>query len=925
MAEIAVTAALALADQVSSYLRQLRNNQKDVRDDVEYLRDCLGRFSSYLADNDGDKGSEQHRKCVKEIRNVANNIEDVLGEYMYHVPHRFHRFKISNTLDKAAHAAKLSIFPWRSSICEVVDKIKSVKGKIDNICKLYGLTSHSTRLEEGSSSGSKSDNQVALYIPAGDEEIVGYEKHREALIRQLTDQESRNITISVVGPGGSGKTTIVSKVYESKRIWRHFDCRARVQVSQSFNNEELFRSMLKEFCESREEPNPREEPIPSRGTSTQVKLRQYLEQKRYVVVLDDIRRKEDWEAIRNVLPHGSSGSRIIVTTQNVEVASCCAESDNFIHKFTGLLGPEDWDLFCKKAFKTENGKCPRELEDWSRKIVKRCEGLPFAIVAVGSLLSKKPRLPSVWKKVHDSLGIETGAHSDPISTILLPSYRDLPIHLKNCFLYFCMFPEDYSIGRGTLVRLWVAEGFVSKKRGETLEEVAGYYLNELIDRNLVHTRRWDFDGQARYCRVLNVVHQFIIQKSEEENFFSLIKELDASSSEKVRRLSIDYGLNTSSQSRDLKLNYVRSAFWFKSNLSGSEIEHLLHAFKLVRVLDLRDAPLDKFPEDIILLKLLRYLCLRNTQIKKIPTSIKELSYLETLDLKQTKVTILPEAILQLRNLRHLLIYWYGVKNYVTWDSVVGVKIARGIGALTNLQKLSLIKSDKHHRIVEELGALTQLRKLGLVDLNKEEGKYLCASVEKMEHLSTLDVTSTNKDESLDLDEMQSPPPLLRRLYLKGRLQKFPRWISKLDNLFRIGLKWSRLQNSPLDALQELPNLLELEMVDAFTGGELVFKANRFKKLKILHIEQFEKLNTMVVEEGSMPMLQKLTLCKCEKLKMFPSGIDNLTQIEELLLYDMPVDLLFFKRMGLGHRRIFLDSVALLNLPLSVTPPGISKK
>ncbi|KAH7843347.1 hypothetical protein Vadar_015589 [Vaccinium darrowii] len=839
MAEIAVTAAQVLVDQVSSSLRQLRNNKKDVQDDVEYLRDCLGRFSTYLADNDGNEGNEQHRKCVKEIRNVANYIEDVLGEYMYHVPHRFHRFKFSNTLDKAAHAAKLSIFPW-SSICDVVDKIKSVKGKIDNICKLYGLTSHSTRLEEGSSSGSKSDNQVALYIPAGDEEIVGYEKHREALIRQLIDQESRNITISVVGPGGSGKTTIVSKVYESKRIWRHFDCRARVQVSQSFNNEELFRSMLKEFCESREEP------IPSRGTSTQVKLRQYLQQKRYVVVLDDIRRKEDWEAIHKVLPDGSSGSRIIVTTQNVDVASFCAESDNFIHKFTGLSWPEAWGLFCKKAFKTENGKCPRELGDWSQKIVKRCEGLPFAIVAVGSLLSKKQRLPSVWKKVHDSLGIETGTHSDPISKILLPNYRDLPIHLKNCFLYFCMFPEDYSIGRGRLVRLWIAEGFVSDRQGETLEEVAESYLNELIERNLVHTSTWDFDGQARYCRVLNLVHEFITRKG---------------------------------------------------NLSGSEIEHVLCDLKLVRVLDLRDAPLDKFPKAIILLNLLSYLCLRNTKIEKIPKSIKKLSYLETLDLRETKVTSLPKGILQLHNLRHLLIYWHRIKNCVPWDCAVGVEIASGIGALNKLQKLSLIKSDKHHRIVEELRALTQLRKLGLVDLNEEDGKVLCASVEKMEHLSTLDVTSTSKDKFLDLDEMKSPPPL-QRLYLKGRLRQFPRWISKLDNLFQIDLKWSRLQNSPLDALQGLPNLLELDMVDAFTGDELVFEAGRFQKLKILHIQQFEQLDTMVVQQGAMPMLQGLTLRKCAKLEILPLGIHNLTKIEELLLYDMPVG--FTNRLQKTH-------------------------
>ncbi|XP_058210050.1 disease resistance protein RPM1-like [Rhododendron vialii] len=515
MAEIAVSAAKVLVETVLHALSQM---QKTVHDEVKGLGFCLHRLVAYLADMEGNEGSEQLRERVKELRDVAFHIEDVLEEFMF-------------------------------------------------LCSTSGL---------------KPDHQLAPNIP-GDEETVGFEECEEAIILQLTDQELRDVTISVVGPGGSGKTTIVNKVYENKRIWSQFDCRAWVQVSQSFNIEELFCSMLKQFCESREEP------IPSGGINTQAKLRHYLQQK---------------------------------------------------------------------------------------------------------------------------------------------SYTDLPTYLKSCFLYFCIFPEDYSIDCGTLVRLWIAEGFVSRKGGKTLEEVVEYYLNELIERNLVHARRLDFVGQARYCRVLNLVHEFINRKSEEVNFFSQIRELDASSNKNVQRISIDNGCINLAQIRGL--NYVRSAFLFKkSNLSTSAIEHVLCAFKLMRVLDLRDAPLDKFPEVILLLYLLRYPCLRNTKIKEIPNSIKKLSHLETLDLKQTKVTILPEGILQLHNLRHLLIYWYNIKNYVTWHSVVRVKIARGISALTNLQKLSLIKSDKHHEIVKELKALTQLRKLGLVDLKREGGKYLCASVEKM--------------------------------------------------------------------------------------------------------------------------------------------------------------------------------------------------
>ncbi|KAF7145988.1 hypothetical protein RHSIM_Rhsim04G0009600 [Rhododendron simsii] len=658
MAEIAVSAAKVLVETVLHALSQMQNIRKTLHDEVKGLSFCLHRLDAYLADMEGNEGSEQLRERAKEVRDVAFHIEDVLED----------------------------------SVHELLSKITGVKGMIVALDKL-GFISSRTRMEEGSTSGPKPDHQLAPNIP-GDEETMGFEEREEAIILQLTDQELRDVTISVVGPGGSSKTTIVNK------------------VSQSFNIEELFCSMLKQFCKSKEEP------IPSGGSNTQAKLRHYLQQKSYVV-LDDIWRKEHWEWIHTVLPRGSSCSRIIVTTRNLDVASFCV----------GL----------------------------------------------------------------------------------------------------------------------------------------------------------DFVGQARYCRVLNLMHEFIDQKSEEVNFFLQIGELDASSNKNVRRISIDNSCINLAQIRGL--NYVCSAFLFKkSNLSASANEHVLHAFKLMRVLDLRDAPLDKFPEAIILLNLLRYLCLRNTKIKEIPNSIKKLSHLETLDLKQTKVTILPKGILQLCNLRHFLISWYNIKNYVTWHSVVGVKIARGISALTNLQKLSLIKSDKHHEIVKELKALTQLRKLGLVDLKREGGKYLCASVEKMVDLSTLTIRSTNKDESLDLDDMQSPPLHLRHLYLKGHLLQFPRWISKLDNLFRIGLKWSRLQNSPLDTLQELPNLLELEMVDAFTGEELVFEAGKFKKLKMLHIELFEQLDTV----GSISLLW----------------------IEKFGLYDMPVE--FTNRLQKTHEdHGMLDHVQLL--------------
>ncbi|CBI24373.3 unnamed protein product, partial [Vitis vinifera] len=116
--------------------------------------------------------------------------------------------------------------------------------------------------------------------------------------------------------------------------------------------------------------------------------------------------------------------------------------------------------------------CPPELEKISLDIVKRCEGLPLAIVAMGGALSTKEKNELEWQKFNDSLGsqLESNPHLENITKILSLSYDDLPHYLKSCFLYFAIFPEDYPINCGRLIRLWIAEGFVKGKKGITLEQ-----------------------------------------------------------------------------------------------------------------------------------------------------------------------------------------------------------------------------------------------------------------------------------------------------------------------------------------------------------------------------------------------------------------------------------------------------------------------
>ncbi|KAK4852365.1 hypothetical protein QYF36_023329 [Acer negundo] len=493
-------------------------------------------------------------------------------------------------------------------------------------------------------------------------------------------------------------------------------------------------------------------------------------------------------------PRDSSGS------------SSSSPTNNYVLEIKGLEWKEAWNLFCKKAFPSSEGCCPRGLEEWSQKMVKKYEGLSSAIAAVGGLLSKKRQIPIEWKKLHDSLGSEIDSDYSLaiISRIYLPSYKDLSINLKNCFLYFSILPEDYSIARERLIRLWIAEGFIKERRDKTLEDVAEDYLNELIERNLVEVSKWDFNGRVRFCRVQNLIMEFIILKSKEENFVKVLAESDSSSSTdyKIRCLSIHHSKDRWSDRSGLRC--VRSLFNFEWDATlYSRIRKLLQHLKLVRSLDLEGAPLTEFPEEIVELTLLKYLSLRGTKVATVPKSIKKLAYLETLDLKQTCETKLPFEIYALKSLRHLLVYHYNFKNYVAFDSVQGVEVPAGVEGLSAIQKLLLINATKHKTIIAELKALVQLRKLGLIGLKSEDGRALCASIKEMEKLLTMDVRSSHKEEYIELDVMDDKPPsMLQRLYLKGGLQKIPRWICSLDILVRIGLKWSKLLTSPLEALQD---------------------------------------------------------------------------------------------------------------------------
>ncbi|KAF8017818.1 hypothetical protein BT93_H2885 [Corymbia citriodora subsp. variegata] len=851
MAESAVS---FLIEKLALFIEKEGNLWKGVCGEIELIRDEFERMKAFLECAESSEDDDPELKVwVKQVRDVAYDVEDILDEFTLNLA-RDHG-------DGYLHKIKLSInnLKARQHLSSKITDINIGEGH-----RRYRFPSYCT--EQSASASTRGTSwydlrEDALLVEEG--ELVGIDKPREELIKWLVDEEPGLKALSIFGMGGLGKTTLAKRVYDNRQVKAYFQSHAWINVSQSYKIEDILRDMIEQLHGEIGQPAPH-----GIESANSIRLKQivkgFLQQKRYVIVLDDVWNSNALEGIKYAMPNSSFCSRILITTRTADVGTG-SFNQSTVYKLEPLSLEESWSLFCKKAF--HGNSCPPHLENLSRQILKKCEGLPLAIVTIGGLLSTKDG--QEWEMISRSLAaeLESNDRMQNFRKILNLSYNDLRCNLKSCFLYLGVFPEDHVIECMRLIRLWIAEGFVEERERMTREEVGQRYLRELINRSLVQIAETTIDGQIKSCRVHDLMRESILSKSRDINFVSFASEQKVELHEKVRRLSIQYTCNNAL--KQLNLPSLRSLLIFESATSSSSDEQFVPSgCPLLRVLDLGGSSLHKFPQEIPVLFHLKYLSLRGTKVSIIPRSIGKLQNLETLDLKRTLVSELPVEITKLKKLRYLLVYSYAkITPFQPFCDIMGFLAPQGIGALASLQKLCYVKAGggRSKNTMQELGELCRLRRLGVTDLKTDDAKELCHSIEKMTDLRSLNVTAESESEVIDLDLLASPPPLLQRLYIKGCLKELPHWLPLLNNLAILRLRWSRLKSSPLIALQNLPNLVKLDLTNAFDGEKLVFGDRGFPKLKTLILEHLENLRSVSMDGEVMPCLQTLIIRRCRQL------------------------------------------------------------
>ncbi|XP_058115137.1 probable disease resistance RPP8-like protein 4 [Magnolia sinica] len=847
-----------------------------VHNQVEWLEEEFKQMQCFLKDADAKQERDGRVKnWMRNVRDAAYDAEDIIDTLV----------SKTELLRQRGFVGRIRrcafIFNELIARHKVSSEIEWIKIKIQTISEsrlAYGI--ENIGQGAGTSSTGLRHQDWRLTSLAQEPDFVGFEKDFEILVSRLMDGGLHGCVVSVVGMGGLGKTTLTKKVYNDTRVKTQFHSCAWISISQEYDVKDLLQNIINCYMVLSKEELKKVQKM--NVFQLRHKISEFLQERRYLMVLDDIWTIETWDALKDAFPDMNNGSRIMLTTRNKDVA-LHADAQSTPYELRFLETDESWELFHRKVFAGQDTGCPRDLEKLGKEIVEKCHGLPLAIILMGGLLSMKE--PREWENVCETISWQFVKGQPQISRILSLSYRDLPYHLKPCFLYLGIFPKDYEFRAKKLIRLWAAEGLLQQRGDDTLEEMGEDYLNELIQRSMIQVDNRSSSRGIKSCRIHDLLQDLSISEAKEDKFFQVHREnMNSPFTSAARRLAIYR--NALSKCTSLKSSTpLRSVLIHTTTEYGSlrrkEEKFLYRGFKLLRVLDLQNVAIKNLPSEIGALIHLRYLGLTKTWLKRLPSSLGNLHNLQTLIVTtHNDVLNIPSAIEKMQQLRHVQVY----NAYETYYECCGVIEGHPrLDEISNLQTLSYVRTSEW--MCGCLGKLVNLRKLGIcLDLEGAYAEVLFESIVKLDCLQSLTVTANKLASNFPFPHLLK----LSKLRLVGELEKLPESAEFPTNLTNLTLLLSHLKQDPLATLEKLKNLRILRLLwSSYQGKEMACAAQGFPRLESLHLQGLHQLEEWRVEKGAMPTLLHLQINECSNLKILPEGLKHMTTLKKLELLYMP--------------------------------------
>ncbi|XP_015059061.1 putative disease resistance RPP13-like protein 1 [Solanum pennellii] len=840
-------------------LNMLRKHTDDV-ELFEKLGDILLGLQIVLSDAENKKASNQFvsqwlHKLQTDVGAAENLIEQVNYEAL--------RLKVETSNQQVSDL----------NLCLSDDFFLNIKKKLENTTKKLevlekqigrlGLKEHFVL--------TKQETRTPSTSLVDDSAIFGRKNEIENLVGRLLSMDTKGKNLSVipiVGMGGLGKTTLAKAVYNDKRVQKHFGLTAWFCVSEAYDAFRITKGLLQEIGSTDLNAD-------DNLNQLQVKLKETLNGKRFLVVLDDVWNDNypEWDDLRNLFLQGNIGSKIIVTTRKESVALMMGSEAIYM----GILSSEDsWALFKRHSLEHKDPKEHPEFEEVGKQIADKCKGLPLALKALAGMLRSKSEVDE-WRDILRSEIWELPSCSNGILPALMLSYNDLPAHLKQCFAYCAIYPKDYQFRKDQVIHLWIANGLVHQFHS------GNQYFIELRSRSLFEMASEPSERDVEEFLMHDLVND-LAQIASSNLCIRLEDNKGSRMLEQCRHMSYSIGgdgefekLKSLFKSEQLRTLLPIGIQFHYSKLSKRVLLDILPTLRSLRVLSLSHYNIKELTNDLFIkLKLLRFLDLSCTWITKLPDSICGLYNLETLLLSSCGyLKELPRQMDKLINLRHLDI-----------SNTRRLKMPLHLSRLKSLQVLVGAKFLLGGWRTEYFGEAQNLYgSLSVVKLENVVDRREAVKA-KMREKNHVDKLSLKWSESISADNSQTERDILDELRPHKNIKEavisgyrgtnFPNWVADPSFVKLVNLSLRNCKNCySLPALGQLPCLKFLS-VKGMHGIRVVTEEfygilsskkpfNCLEKLEFEDMPEWKQWHTLGI--GEFPTLENLLIKNCPELSL----------------------------------------------------------
>ncbi|XP_025828782.1 probable disease resistance protein At1g59620 [Panicum hallii] len=251
-ASVAAGAMASLAAKLNSIIMPRYELMAGARADALFLRAELGSMHAFLerlsAAPDPDA---QARAWVREVRELAYDVEDAVDEFMHRVdaahgvaaPPNNHG---SGTLQGfVSRVARLASAAWTR--LRLANELKGLKARAAEVSERRSRYKYGEDIYVLSGDHTVADPRInALYADTPD--LVGVGGPMVDIVEWVMGGATATLKVlSIVGPGGLGKTTLAMEVF--RRVGGQFGCRAFAPVSQKLDMKKLLKDLLSQVAQ----------------------------------------------------------------------------------------------------------------------------------------------------------------------------------------------------------------------------------------------------------------------------------------------------------------------------------------------------------------------------------------------------------------------------------------------------------------------------------------------------------------------------------------------------------------------------------------------------------------------------------------------------------------------------------------------------